>query len=108
MKIQITKDKEKILKFFFSKKKCYLQENDKSGITFPITSIECQKTMNNSFKVLMNNVTRIIKYFLYPLKGSYLRLDYIQTKKKIKMENILASFEITEQICLYENKKGKT
>lgn len=56
----------------------------------------------------MNNVTRIIKYFLCPLKGSYLGLDYIQTKKKIKMENILASFEITERICLYENKKGKT
>lgn len=37
----MTKDKEKILKFFLRHKKWNLQKNDKSDITFPTDNVEC-------------------------------------------------------------------
>lgn len=69
------------LKVFLRKNKNDPQKNDKSGITFPINTIECYKTVKNYFKVKMGNVTRFIKYFLY-LKGKLFEFGLYPNKKE--------------------------
>ena len=93
VKIQITKGKEKTLYFFLRKQKCDLQKMISLGSHFPSTMLSVGRQWRKDFEVLINNILRVIRYFLHPWKGGYLKLDYIQKRKKMKTEKILASLK---------------